>query len=69
MLGDLYESRRTLNEKDKAKALEAIKNFLIVSLLKDRVDPKVMVGDMGILEGTIRRRFQMKFIKKSEKVK
>ena len=54
---------------DDAKELEAIKNLLIISLLKDGVDPKAIFEATGIPEGTIRRRFQMKFIKKSEKVK
>lgn len=51
------------------KELEAIKNLLIISLLKDGVDPKAIVEATGIPEGTIRRKFQMKYIKKSGKVK
>jgi hypothetical protein len=46
--------------------LEAIKNLLIISLLKDGVDPKVISSATGIPEGTIRRKFQMKFIKKAK---
>lgn len=46
---------------------EAIKNLLIISLLKDGVDPKAIAIATGIPEGTIRRKFQMKFIKKPEK--
>jgi len=48
------------------KELEVIKNLLIISLLKEGVDPKAIVAATGIPEGTIRRKFQMEHIKKSK---
>lgn len=42
---------------------EAIKNLLIISLLKDDVDPAVISTATGIPEKTIRNRFPMKLIK------
>jgi hypothetical protein len=43
---------------------EAIRNLLIVSLLKDGVDPKIIEAATGMPEMTIRGRFPMKQIKK-----
>jgi hypothetical protein len=43
---------------------EAIKNLLIVRLLKDGVDPKIIETATGIPEKTIRNKFPMKEIKK-----
>jgi hypothetical protein len=51
---------------DDVNELEAIKNLLIISLLKDDIDPKAISIATGIPEGTIRRKFQMKFIKKAK---
>jgi len=45
---------------------EAIKNLLVVGLLKDGVDAKSIAAATGIPEGTIRRRFPMKFVKKTQ---
>lgn len=45
---------------------EAIKNLLIVSLLKDNVDPKLIETATGIPEKTIRNKFPMKEIKKQK---
>lgn len=45
---------------------EAIKNLLIVSLLKDEVDPKIIEAATGIPEKTIRNKFPMKSIKKQK---
>jgi len=53
----------------KISDIEAVKNLLIINLLKDNVDPQVIAYATGIPEGTIRRKFQMKSIKNSEKVK
>jgi len=43
---------------------EAIKNLLIVNLLKDGVDPKIISSATGIAEKTIRNNFPMKLIKR-----
>jgi hypothetical protein len=43
---------------------EAIKNLLIVSLLKDDIDPSIIEKATGIPEMTIRGKFPMKEIKK-----
>jgi hypothetical protein len=45
---------------------EAIKNLLIISLLKDGVDPKIIEAATGIPEMTIRGKFPMKYVKKSK---
>jgi hypothetical protein len=45
---------------------EAIKNLLIVSLIKDGVDPKIIETATGIPQKTIRNKFPMKEIKKQE---
>jgi hypothetical protein len=47
---------------------EAIRNLLIISLLKDGVDPKIIEKATGIPEMTIRGKFPMKGIIKSKKV-
>jgi len=47
----------------KIEELEAVKNLLIISLLKDDVDPKVIEAATGIPEMTIRGKFPMKLIK------
>ena len=39
---------------------EAIKNLLILNLLKDGVNPKVIATSTGIPEKTIRNKFPMK---------
>lgn len=46
---------------------EAIKNLLIINLIKDGVDLKIIEQATGIPEMTIRGRFPMKAIKKSLK--
>ncbi len=43
---------------------EAVKNLLILLLLKEGVDPKVIEAASGIPEMTIRGKFPMKLIKK-----
>jgi hypothetical protein len=45
---------------------EAIKNLLIVLLLREGVDPKAIEAATGIPEMTIRGKFPMKMIKKSK---
>lgn len=45
---------------------EAIKNLLMVSLLKEGVDPKLIETATGIPEKTTRNKFPMKDIKKSQ---
>lgn len=45
---------------------EAIKNLLIVSLLKDDIDPSIIEKATGIPEMTIRWKFPMKSVKKSK---
>jgi hypothetical protein len=45
---------------------EAIKNLLILSLLKDGVNPKVIAIATGIPEKTIRNKYPMKEIKKQQ---
>ncbi|MEM2973333.1 MAG: hypothetical protein QXH35_06055 [Nitrososphaerota archaeon] len=42
---------------------EAIKNLLIINLLKDGVNPQIIERATGIPEMTIRWRFPMKLIK------
>jgi len=56
-------------KKDKINDEEAIKNLLIVSLLKDGVDPKIIEAATGMPEMTIRWKFPMKNIKKSKEEK
>lgn len=53
-------------KKDMISNEEAIKNLLIINLLKDGVDPKVIKIATGIPEMTIRGKFPMKYIKKSK---
>ena len=48
---------------------EAIKNLLIIGLLKDGVDPKIIETATGIPEMTIRGKFPMKNLKKSTEEK
>lgn len=58
------------NEKSKRKEPiennEAIKNLLIINLLKDGVNPKAIELATGIPEMTIRAKFPMKLIKKNK---
>ncbi len=42
---------------------EAIKNLMIISLLKEGVNPKIIESATGIPEKTIRNKFPMKVIK------
>lgn len=56
-------------KKDAISDEEAIKNLLIVSLLKDGVDPKIIEKATGIPEMTVRWKFPMKDIKKSREEK
>jgi len=53
-------------KKDKISNDEAIKNLLIINLLKDGVDPKIIATATGIPETTIRWKFPMKNIRKSK---
>ena len=55
-----------MSKKNEIENSEAIKNLLIILLLKKGVDPKVIEAATGIPEMTIRGRFPMKFIKKSK---
>ena len=54
-------TKRNIVEND-----EAIKNLLIIALLKDGVDPKAIENATGIPEMTIRGKFPMKFVKKQK---
>jgi len=45
---------------------EAIENLLIVGLLKDNIDPKIIEAATGIPEKTIRNKFPMKGIRKQK---
>jgi len=56
-------------KKDIVSDEEAIKNLLIVGLLKDGVNPKIIEKATGIPEMTIRWKFPKKDIKKSEEEK
>jgi len=57
-----------LTEKDiETKDIEAIKNLLIISLLKDNVNPKIISIATGIPEKTIRNKFPMGLIKGEKK--
>lgn len=55
-----------MSKKNELENNEAIKNLLIVLLLKEGVDPKVVETATGIPEMTIRGKFPMKLIKKSK---
>jgi len=48
---------------------EAVKNLLIISLLKDGVDPEMIAAATGIPEMTIRWKFPMKLIRAQRKRK
>ena len=50
-------------EKNQLNSDEAIKNLLIINLLKDGVDPKIISIATGMEEKTIRNKFPMKLIK------
>ena len=56
-------------KKDAISDEEAIKNLLIVSLLKDGADPKIIETATGIPEKTIRWKFPMKDIRKPKEEK
>ena len=55
-----------MSKKNELENNEAIKNLLIVFLLKEGVDPKIVETATGIPEMTIRGKFPMKLIKKSK---
>ena len=55
-----------IKRKNEIKNDEAIKNLLIISLLKDGVDPKAIEAATGIPEMPIRGKFPMKFVKKQK---
>ena len=42
---------------------EAIRNLLIINLLKDGVSPQIIASATGLAEKTIRNNFPMKLIK------
>ena len=46
-----------------AVEMEGIKNLLIINLMHDGVDPKVISEATNIPEGTLRRKYPMKLIK------
>lgn len=52
-----------MSKKKQIENDEAIKNLLIVSLLKDDVNPAIIEEATGIPEKTIRNKFPMKAIK------
>ena len=54
----------TMSKKQRrAMADDSVANLLIISLLKDGVNPKVITRATNIPEGTIRRKFPMSLIK------
>jgi hypothetical protein len=55
-----------MSKKNEFENNEAIKNLLIVLLLREGVDPKAIEAATGIPEMTIRGKFPMKMIKKSK---
>ena len=55
-----------VKENSKINYEEAILNLLIISLLKQGVNPKVLEIATGISEKTIRNKFPMKLIKNDE---
>jgi hypothetical protein len=55
-----------MSKKNEIENNEAIKNLLIVLLLKEGVDPKIVEVATGIPEMTIRGKFPMKLIKKTK---
>ena len=63
------EGKEPTKRKEPLENNEAIKNLLIVSLLKDDVDPKIIETATGIPEKTIRNKYPMKEIKKTGKCK
>jgi len=52
-------------EAKKLEDHEVIRNLLIINLLKDGVDPKIIASATGMAEKTIRNNFPMKLIKGS----
>jgi hypothetical protein len=61
----LSQGKESTKRKEPIENNEAIKNLLIISLLKDNVEPKVIETATGIPEKTIRNKFPMKDIKKT----
>lgn len=59
----MSEQRRKISDD------EAIKNLLIIGLLKDDLDPKIIEMATGIPEMTIRWKFPMKYVKKAKEGK
>ena len=57
---------KKMSKKNEIDNNEAIKNLLIVQLLKQGVDPKIIEIATGIPEMTIRGKFPMKLVKKSK---
>jgi len=55
-----------MSKKKEVENSEATKNLLIILLLKEGVDPKIIESATGIPEMTIRGKFPMKLIKKSK---
>jgi len=53
-------------KKDAINDEEAIKNLLIIHLIKDGVDPKLIETATGMPEKTIRNKFPMKEIRKAK---
>lgn len=56
-------SKNDESKKNSIDDAEAIKNLLIISLLKSGVNPKIIESATVIAEKTIRNRFPMKEIK------
>ena len=50
-------------KKKEVEKNEAIRNLLIINLLKDGVSPKIIESATGIPEKTIRNKYPMKAIK------
>jgi hypothetical protein len=55
-----------MSKKKEVENNEATKNLLIIFLLKEGIDPKIIETATGIPEMTIRGKFPMKLIKKSK---
>jgi hypothetical protein len=56
-------TRKRLNSSENALNNESLVNLLIISLLKDGVDPKIISIATDIPEGTIRRKFPMSLLR------
>lgn len=61
-----YHTSMVKKEVNQIDNNEAIKNLLIINLLKEGVHPKMIAQATGLAEKTIRNNFPMKLIRKNE---